>query len=304
MKFAPIILFVYNRPVHTRRAVEKLLQNAEVCDSELFVYSDAPKNPEAGEAVREVRAYIRTISGFRSVNIIERDKNWGLAASIIDGVTSVVNKYGRIIVLEDDLVVSPHFLGYMNAALERYQDNERIMQISGHIFPAKLAATTDAVFLSMTTSWGWATWTRAWKHFDTDAKGYAQLKQDAVLQKRFNLDGAYDYFSMLEAQLSGRVDSWAIRWYLSVFMLGGLVLFPVKSLVKNVGFDGSGTHCGAGESAVEFTSEFNVKIFPPVVEDSAVQQAINRYLIEQRSYISGLRAKLAKWLRPNMSWTI
>jgi len=300
---APIVLFVYNRPVHTRRMVESLLQNEEASSSELFIYADAPKNSEAGEAVHEVRAYIHTITGFRSVSIVERDKSWGLANSIIDGVTAVVNRFGRIIVLEDDLVVSPNFLGYMNTALERYQDDDRVMQISGHMFPAQFTADTDAVFLPMTTSWGWATWERAWKHFNAEAKGYAQLKQDAALRKRFNLDGAYDYFSMLEAQIAGLVDSWAIRWYLSVFMQGGLVLFPVKSLVENAGFDGSGTHCGAGGSAVEFTSQFIVKTFPPVVANSAVQQAINRYLTEQRTATRGVRAILSKWLRPNISST-
>lgn len=274
---APIVLFVYNRPVHTRRMVESLLQNEEASSSELFIYADAPKNSEAGEAVHEVRAYIHTITGFRSVSIVERDKSWGLANSIIDGVTAVVNRFGRIIVLEDDLVVSPNFLGYMNTALERYQDDDRVMQISGHMFPAQFTADTDAVFLPMTTSWGWATWERAWKHFNAEAKGYAQLKQDAALRKRFNLDGAYDYFSMLEAQIAGLVDSWAIRWYLSVFMQGGLVLFPVKSLLENAGFDGSGTHCGTEHGADMPELDFRVERYPETEMNNNARTAVIIY---------------------------
>jgi hypothetical protein len=275
---APIVLFVYNRPVHTRRTVEALLKNEEAKDSELYIYSDAPKKPEAAEAVSEVRTYIHTITGFRSVSIVERDRNWGLANSIIDGVTSVVNKYGRIIVLEDDLIVSPHFLEYMNAALKHYQDDERVMQISGHMFPAQLTTVTDAVFLPMTTSWGWATWACAWKNFDAEAKGYAYLKQDAALRKRFNLDGAYDYFSMLEAQLAGRVDSWAVLWYLSVFMHGGLVLFPVKSMVENFGFDGSGTHCGTGRKTDVPAQAFRVVRYPITEMDKNARAAVVAYL--------------------------
>jgi hypothetical protein len=272
MKLAPIALFVYNRPMHTRRTVEALLENEPVAESDLFIFSDAAKKPEAAESVRKVREYIRTITGFKSVKIVERDRNWGLANSIIDGVTSVVNQYGQVIVLEDDLVVSPYLMEYMNAALERYQDDERVMQISGHMFPTDFAATTDAVFLPMTTSWGWATWARAWEHFDPRTTGYARLKADAVLRKRFNLDGAYDYFSMLEAQLAGRVDSWAIRWYLSVFLHGGLVLFPRMSLVKNTGFDGSGTHT-AGNTAEPLARGFRVIAYPDVaINDAALEQ--------------------------------
>src|SRR5450631_620851 len=177
--YAPITLFVYNRPAHTLRTVEALRKNELASESDLIIFSDAPKKTEAAAAVREVREYIRTISGFHSVSIVERDKNWGLANSIIDGVTTVVNRYGRIIVLEDDLVTSPYFLHFMNKALDLYQDEPRVMQISGHIFPADVTAETDAVFLPMTTSWGWATWQRAWQYFDPTAAGYESIKRDA-----------------------------------------------------------------------------------------------------------------------------
>jgi Glycosyl transferase family 2 len=242
MTYSPIALFVYNRPQHTRQTVEALQINSLAGDSDLIIFADAPKTNQQAEAVREVRQYIHQVDGFKSVTIIEQETNFGLAKSIIDGVTTIVNERGRIIVLEDDLIVTPHFLDYMNRALDKYEREQKVVQISGYMFPVKLEIEEDALFLPLTTSWGWATWKRAWDLFDPDAKGYARVKADSALRKSFNLDGAYDYFSMLEAQLAGRVDSWAVRWQLSAFLMGGLTLYPRHSLVVNSGFDGSGTH--------------------------------------------------------------
>jgi len=266
--FAPIALFVYNRPRHTRQTVEALLKNEIAGESDLFIFSDYPKNSENANDVREVREYVKTISGFRSVSVVERDKNWGLANSIIDGVTSVVNDRERIIVLEDDLVVSPYFLDFMNRALKKYESEQQVIQVSGYMFPVKLKIKEDALFLPLTTSWGWATWKRAWQLFDPDANGYPQVNEDLEMRKRFNLDGTYDYFSMLEAQLAGKVDSWAIRWYLTTFLIGGLTLYPRQSLILNTGFDGSGTH-EAASGALKLT---NIKenFIPAVLPETII----------------------------------
>jgi hypothetical protein len=156
----------------------------------------------------------------------------------------------------------------------------------------------------MTTSWGWGTWARAWQHFDPESLGFARLKGDANLRKRFNLDGAYDYFSMLEAQIAGRVDSWAVRWYLSVFMRGGSTLFPVKTLVENCGFDGSGTHCGDGQSSGALPQDFKVHTFPPVIADETAQRAINCYLAGQRDTRNGMWHRLREWLRSHKPVTV
>jgi len=270
MTLAPITLFVYNRPAHTRRAVEALLRNELARDSDLIIYSDAPKPPEAAGTVREVRDYIRTIGGFRSVRIVGRDRNWGLADSIIDGVTTVLNKYGRIIVLEDDLLVSPHFLEYMNASLDQYEHDNRVMQISGYMFPLSADLEEDAIFLPFTTSWGWATWGRAWRHFDASCAAWSRIKADDMKLKAFDLGGVYPYSSMVEAQFRGEIDSWAIRWYMSVFAHKGLVLFPRRTLVHNSGLDGSGTH-GEGPSMWRLnhpSDDFAVRVFPKDVSPS------------------------------------
>ena len=240
---APIALFVYNRPKHTRQTIEALLLNSQAKHSDLYIFSDAPKNETAKAAVEEVRGYVRQVSGFNKVNIIERASNWGLANSVIDGVSRLCEEFGKVIVLEDDLVVSPYFLEYMNEGLARYEHDIKVMQIAGYMFLVNINIEDDALFMPLTTSWGWATWKRAWQHFDPNAKGYELLLKNSDLKRSFDLDDKYPYFKMLESQKKNKVDSWAIRWYLSVFMLKGLVLYPKLSLVENFGFDGSGVNC-------------------------------------------------------------
>jgi hypothetical protein len=239
---APVALFVYNRPDLTRQTVEALAANTLAGDTPLHVFSDAPKSETARQPVEEVRSYIRTISGFKSVSILERASNFGLARSIIEGVTGLCEQYGRVIVVEDDLVTSSRFLSYMNDALAFYERDTHVMQISGHIADVpEFSRKTEALFVPFITSWGWGTWDRAWKHFDPTAQGWERIRDDRALRNRFNLDGHFDYATMLQMQLDGKIDSWAIRWYLSVFMKGGLALFPPRSFVRNIGF-ASGTH--------------------------------------------------------------
>jgi len=244
MKLAPIAFFAYKRPEHTRKSLESLARNHGAEASELFIFCDGIKKSEDRAAIQQVREVIRSQQWCGRVHIIEREQNMGLAKSVIQGVTDLCNQYGKVIVLEDDLVLSPFFLEYMNQALDTYVADSQVVQISGHMFPVEFPPSqTDCVFLPFNTSWGWATWQRSWQHFDPDMRGYAELKSNSRKQHKFNLNGSYNYFSMLELQINGKIDSWAIRWYLSTFMLDGLTLFPKKSLVTNIGFDGSGTHC-------------------------------------------------------------
>lgn len=240
---APIALFVYNRPDHTRQTLTALVANTLASQSDLFIYSDGARSVEQASAVDAVRAVIRDVAGFKSVTVIERERNYGLAASIIDGVTSLCDRYGRIIVLEDDLLTAPGFLSFMNRALDHYVDDESVMQVAGHSFLDR-DDTRDCFMLPMTTSWGWATWKRAWDCFDAEAKKSDAVLQDNRLRYKFDLDGAYYFSKILSTQVAGNIDSWAIRWYLSVFVHDGIVLYPPVSIVRNIGFDGSGTHCG------------------------------------------------------------
>jgi Glycosyl transferase family 2 len=242
MKYSPIALFVYKRPEHTRRTIEALMRCPEFNESVLHVFCDGAKSPDDQSVVDQTRSVVRALVGDRAI-MIESPENRGLANSIIAGVTQLVNEFGRVVVLEDDLVVSAGFLGFMNQALERYQDDDRVMQISGYMFPVpEFANRSEAIFLPFTVSWGWATWKRAWQFFDPESTGWELLRSDPKLRFRFNLNGSYNYFLMMKRQFNGECDSWAIRWYWSVFKMSGLVLFPPVTYIQNYGFDGSGTH--------------------------------------------------------------
>lgn len=241
MTFAPIALFVYNRPAHTRQTVEALLKNELAGESDLFIFSDAPKSNEQAEAASEVRQYIRQISGFRSVTIIERESNFGLSRSIIDGVTKLCEEYGLVIVLEDDIVTSPHFLRFMNDALEMYKDDNQVMHISGATYPIG-RMEVETFFFRVPLCWGWATWDRAWRHFRKSDD--VMLKFDSIMRKNFTFNETYDSWVQLELNKKGKINSWFVYWYAVLFQRGGLALFSGKSLVKNIGMDGTGVHCG------------------------------------------------------------
>lgn len=247
MSLAPIILFTYRRPRHVRQTVEALLQNKEAAASDLIIYSDGPKNKDAVDGVAQTRKYIHSITGFRSVNIIERSYNWGLANSIIDGVTSVINMYGKGIVVEDDLITSPFFLKYMNEALELYKDSQDVISIHGYMYPVK-EKMPESFFIKTADCWGWATWKRGWDLFNPDSEELLHEIECKKRCKEFNFNNSYPYTDMLKAQIDGKVDSWAIRWYASALVNDKLTLYPGRSLVFQNGMDGvGGTHCGEDE---------------------------------------------------------
>jgi Glycosyl transferase family 2 len=290
---APIAVFVYNRPWHTRQTLEALRRNELAGASELFIFSDAPKSPEAVVAVRQVRDYLGTVAGFKAVNIVAREENFGLARSIIDGVSRLSEQYGRVIVLEDDLLTSSFFLEFMNAALDRYSADERVMQVAGYMFPVDLPVQPDALFLSFISSWGWATWSRAWQHFDPLAQGYGKLLADQALRRKFDLDGHYRYFRMLQAQQQGKAESWAIRWYLSVFLRQGLALYPRKTMVQNLGFDGSGVNCNISKFAQsELDATFRVTEFPQLIDVSADAELVVRGIPVARPSLTSIGNKV------------
>jgi hypothetical protein len=217
--------------------------------SELFVFCDGPSDESQRDYVRQVREYIRTIDGFRNVTVVEQSENLGLAASIIGGVKRVVNEYGKVIVLEDDLVTSPFFLTYMNEALGLYFEDSRVMSVTGYMFPVRFKLPDTFFIYGGTCSWGWGTWKRAWARFNPDARELLERitkSYDSI--SHFNYGGTYDYLRMLRDNAAGKNDSWAIRWYASVFLEGGYGLWPRSSLVNNIGHDSSGRHCGTNDA--------------------------------------------------------
>lgn len=242
IRHAPIALFVYNRLQHLEKTVAALLANKESSSSVLYIFSDAPRGVLDERAVNEVRQYIQKIKGFSAVHIIEREQNYGLARSIIEGVSQVCQEQGRAIVLEDDIVVSTYFLKFMNEALRLYKSDDRVISIHGYVYPV-METLPETFFLRGADCWGWATWKRGWDLFEPDGQFLLQELNARKLTHRFDFDGAYPYVRMLKNQIKGRNNSWAILWHASAFLKDKLTLYPGRSLVLNIGADGSGTHC-------------------------------------------------------------
>jgi Glycosyl transferase family 2 len=241
----PVALFAYNRPDHLKRTINSLRTNPLAARTPLVVFSDAPNRSEHADGVQAVRTYLSSVTGFKSVRVVERARNFGLAASVIDGVTTLCSEWGRVIAVEDDLVLAPGFLSFMNGALDCYEKSEKVMQVSGYMFPVKHPERLPEIFFTrLPTSWGWATWDRSWSTFNDDAAAlWAAIKRSGR-GADFDVNGSYDYLDMLRMQAQGKFDSWAIRWYASMFLAHGQCVRPARSLVHNAGFDNTGVHCG------------------------------------------------------------
>lgn len=275
---APIALFVYNRPEHTRRTLSYLQKNLLADESRLFIFSDAPKTEADKPKVEQVRQLIKEVSGFKSVKIINRKENMGLANSIISGVTQLVNEYGKIIVFEDDLLSSPYTLQYFNEALTRYAAEEKVMHIGAYMYALADKKLPQTFFFRAATSWGWATWARAWKDFEPDAdvllSQFDQKKTD-----QFSINGTMNFWKQLVNFKAGKNNSWAIRWYASIFLKGGLTLNPSASLIQNIGNDGSGVHSNKEDMYQVRIARKAVKQFPAEIkEDEQAYQAIKQFL--------------------------
>lgn len=301
-KLAPIALFVYNRPEHTRRTAKFLKQNLLAEESRLYIFSDGPWNETDKVRVDEVREVIRSVTGFKSLEITERKTNLGLAASIISGVTKLNAEYGRVIVFEDDLITSPYTLQYFNDALEHYENQDKVMHIGAYMYPLKDKNLPETFFYRAATSWGWATWQRAWASFEPDIDKLIPLFDDEMIH-RFSIDGHMNFWKqMLEFQ-AGKNNSWAIRWYASIFLKNGLTLNPSHSLVHNIGHDGSGIHSGVNDM-------YNVNIHPrpvaqfpkKVEENKEAYTAIMNFLKNRKGNLwmrmqRFIRSKTTGWLQ-------
>ena len=268
---APIVLFVYKRPEHTLQTLESLHQNPLSGQSSLYIFADAAKSDQDQASVNQVREIIRQKQWCKEVHIIERAHNFGLAKNIIEGVTQIVQQFGKVIVLEDDLVVSSSFLHYMNQALQAYQHQAQVMQVSGHVPPIKFNNySPDTFFYNKIATWGWGTWASAWQQLNTDTSYLLEQIKTTGQTIAFNADGAYDFIAHLEANIQGTLNTWAIKWQASVFLKQGLCLYPGTSLVRNIGFDNSGEHCG--HSTLYLTQKIAEKInFEPITVEELPQ---------------------------------
>jgi hypothetical protein len=244
-QFAPVAVFAYNRPIHLNRLIDSLFGNEIFSQSPVFVFCDGPRNQGDLDAVAKTRDIARHRLGSLG-QISESDTNKGLANSIIAGVTELCQRYGRVIVLEDDLVIHSHCLHFINAALAHYADDPRVYHVNAYRYPLPPASKPN--FSRLVSSWGWATWQRAWVNFEPDAAKLERRIRDTGLISAIDFQGAFPYYEMLRSQAQGKIDSWAIRWYASSLLCEGLAICPNVSQVNNDGFDNTGVHCGASSS--------------------------------------------------------
>lgn len=244
MAYAPIVVFGFNRPDALKNTIASLLNNEEAKFSDLFVFVDGPREGKMGEKekVKEVREYVKSITGFKSLHYTFSEKNKGLADSIIRGVGQVINQYDRVIVLEDDLVLMPNFLNFLNQGLDYYENNQKVMSVCGHSCKVKTPADYpyDAYFFTRSSSWGWATWKDRWNLVDWELNNWDKVVAN---RKAFVNSEGSDVFKMLNDWKCGRNHSWAIRFCYAQFIQKKLSVIPNKSLVDNEGFGGDGTNC-------------------------------------------------------------
>lgn len=292
---APIVLFVYNRLWHTQQTVEALQKNELAENSDLFIFADGAKNIEDSYAVDGVRKYLKTITGFKSITIEESPINKGLANAIIYGVTKIVNQFDKVIVLEDDLITSKYFLQYMNNNLVIYNNFDDVISIHGFVYP--INDLPDAFFLRGADCWGWATWKRGWDIFEPDGQKLLNQLIENNSTKEFDYNHNYPFTQMLRDQMAGKNNSWAIRWHASAFLNNKLTLYPGKTLVKNIGFDNSGTHCGNCDLHNSIINESDHPVSKVLIlENLTARKKFEKYFkaTHYRGFIAITKTKLKK----------
>lgn len=300
MKLAPVVLFVYNRPQHTLETLKALMANELAKDSVLYIFSDGPKDDavdEDMEKIHTVRTIARQQHWFKKVYINESNVNKGLAQSIINGVSQVLIEYDNIIVLEDDLVTGKGFLSYMNTALNLYEKDDRVGCIHGWNYNLNNNGyNASTFFLKGADCWGWATWKRAWKLFNQDGAELIKLIKEYYLEYEFNRRNTHAFINMLQDQVDGKNNSWAIRWHASLLLENKYCLHPVQALVKNIGLDASGTHCNYNNLKQNLTDNIEIcKI--PVKESEWFFKAYTQYEKSRTEKWSKLKTSLKQLLR-------
>lgn len=282
---APIILFVYNRPWHTELVLNALAANDMADQSILYIYSDGPKHGALKEdiaKIEKVRRLIISKKWCKEVIIVESAHNKGLADSIVDGVTATVNKHGKIIVLEDDLVTSKGYLQFMNQALEAYKDDSQVMHISGYMYPADYYSNDETFFLNILSCWGWGTWKRAWDYYNHDVKDHLEyFSQSKVRIKKFDIEGNAYFYKQLLKNADGQLYSWAVRWYASWLRAGGYSLFPSRSLVKNIGHDGTGVNCDTNTMYEGETTDYVSVKKEKIIENQNIRNQVDLFYKRQ-----------------------
>ncbi len=300
-ELAPIVLFTYNRPWHTQKVLDALNKNALSEQSELFVFSDGAKDASDEEGVRKTRDILSQTTGFKNVTVVERPKNIGLAANIIDGVTNIINRYGKVIVLEDDLLTAPSFLTFMNKALLEYEQVEKVAHI--HSFCYSGLSLPDTFLIKWVGSTGWATWEESWKLFNPNGAELLSEIKNKNLSKTFDFNGSYPYTRMLRRQVEGKNNSWAIRWNASLFLNNKLSLNTGKSLIFNIGFDGTGENSGPQDfyNMGLFKGELDLTLPTEIKENAEARKQFQKFYTRTNSFWAKVKRRLQRMAKGDFS---
>ncbi|MFW2601135.1 hypothetical protein [Aliarcobacter butzleri] len=284
MNLAPIILFTYNRLSHTKQTIDALQKNELAKKSELFIYSDGGKDEDSWNKVGEIRQYLESVVGFKNITIIKRDVNIGLAQNIIDGVTKIINQYGKIIVLEDDIVTSPYFLNFMNDSLNFYEKTSKVWHISGWNYPISDENLKDVFLWRTMNCWGWATWKDRWNNYEKNPQKLISIFSEEDICE-FNLDNAANFWEQVERNHNKQMNTWAIFWYAIIFRNQGLCLNPTQSFVENIGFDGTGTNTGHRDnySSNLFRQDYKIRFENNLIENKTATDRIKLFFRENEN---------------------
>jgi hypothetical protein len=275
----PVAIFAYKRPLHLKRVVDSVRCNPEAVETDLFIFCDGAAHPDDESAVLQVRELAKAVNGFRSVTVVERETNYGLSRSITEGVGRICSEYGRTAVIEDDVLVSSCFLSWINVALDKYENEERVMSVGCYVYPTRVELP-ETFFLSLPDCWGWAVWQRSWLRYRSDGAVLLKELHARNLTYFFDFEGAYPYTNMLSNQVRGENDSWAIKWSASVLLAGGLTIYPKRSMTQNIGFDGSGTNCDASRAYfVELSERLPELNDIPLVESEGGREAWRQFFL-------------------------
>lgn len=299
-RLAPVALFAFRRPKHTQKVVDALLRSALAAETDLIAFIDGPITAEDQENVHEVTEILEAVDGFRSITIHKSPRNRGLSSSIIGGISSVLADHDRVIVLEDDIVVSRYFLDFMNSGLAEYSNDMHVASIHGYCYPVG-RSLPELFFLRGADCWGWATWARAWSHFNPSGQELLDALTRTGQLRDFDLGGSAPYSQLLRGQIQGTNDSWAIRWHASAYLSNMYTLYPGTSLVRNIGIDGSGTHSGTRDLFASPMEVSNIQMKRiPVVESRSAQRAFAKFF-EQTSDRTLIRALWTRLRRRRFS---
>ena len=301
MHISPIIIFTYNRLNHLDTLIKSLKKNVLFEKSKVLVFSDGPKNEIDKKKIKKIRIYLKKKLISSNFEIIERSSNYGLSKNIIDGINHTFKKYDQAIILEDDLEVSPIFLNYMNDALNLYASSKNVASISGYMYPIEPKKfSNDFFFLKLIESWGWGTWKRAWNNFEKNSLRLKKKIDEKKLANEFNFESGVSYYKILEGNINGLNDSWAVRWYASTFLKNMYTLFPSKSFVKNIGIDNSGENCSyttVYDSSVNF--EYN-----KLKKNNSIELLSDRILLQSffrkvkyKRYLDNVINKITNFIR-------